>query len=66
MCNPESIIWNGEIVTRSSKVDVPKEEIKDITVWLGGALFFDELNNRRFEGMNDNKCQFLDYTHYYQ
>ena len=48
------IIWNGEILTSVSKVDEPKEEIKDTRLWLGGALFFGELRNRRFEGMITN------------
>ena len=48
------LVWNGEILSSHTKVDLPKEEIKDTKIWLGGlAASFDKLGNR-FEGMMAN------------
>ena len=48
------LVWNGEILSSHTKVDLPKEETKDTKIWLGGlAASFDKLGNR-FEGMMAN------------
>ena len=46
------IAWNGEILLSIPKLDLPTAEIISTTLWLGGALFFDnEYGLRRFGGM---------------
>ena len=50
--NQVTVIWNGEILYKGYKFDGSKKVIKDMKIWLGGALSFsDSIQNRRFEGM---------------
>ena len=47
-----TVIWNGKIQYRGHKLNVSSTEIKDMKIWLGGALSFsNSIQNRRFEGM---------------
>ena len=55
------IIWNGEILYKNHRFDVPKEVNKDMKIWLGGALFSKDIDNRRFEGVIVN-ANFWNYT----
>ena len=49
--NQMKIVWNGNILLNEPKVILSKEEFTERKIWIGGALFFDKNNKRRFEGM---------------
>ena len=45
------IVWNGEILLNTHKLELQTAQIKDTKLWLGGGLFCDCESNQRLGGM---------------